>query len=292
MFKIGTFADWFGVGLIEGIKQSRGLEAQGVQVYAWNELSPDKATSMFLGEVAKTASDYQQEIVALCGELGGHGLEIMADNSAKIEYLKKIVDMAYFLECRVVTTHIGIIPEDSTSDKYKYMQEACNQIGEYANRKSIGIAIETGPEKIVTLKKFVDGCIGIGINYDPANLVMVTRDDEVAGVLAAKNSILHTHAKDGVCYQTIEPKVAYDIFADGGIEELSKLTEYFEEQPLGKGQVRWEEYLAALVEVGYTGYLTIEREVKEDAVKDIGNAVKFLKEKIANLENRLGVKNE
>jgi len=283
MFKIGTFADWFGVGLIEGIKQSQLLGAQGVQVYAWEELSPDKATPSFLNEIITTAKAYHQEIVALCGELGGHGLEVRTDNKAKIDYLKQTVAMANYLECRVVTTHIGVIPEDGSSDEYKYMQEACNIIGEYAASKAVGIAIETGPERIVTLKQFVNGCVGVGINYDPANLVMVTRDDEVAGVYAAGSSILHTHAKDGICYSEIAPKVAYDIFADGGIEALSSITNYFEEKPLGAGEVRWSEYLKALVDVGYDGYLTIEREVKENATKDIGNAIIFLQEQIAKL---------
>ena len=283
MFKIGTFADWFGVGLIEGIKQSQTLGAQGVQVYAWDELSPDKATPEFMKKVANTAREHKQEIVALCGELGGHGLEIPADNASKIEYLKQVVDMANFLECSVITTHVGVIPRDEGSDIYKYIQEACNVIGEYAISKAVGIAIETGPEKITTLKKFVDSCTGIGINYDPANLVMVTRDDEVAGVLTAGKSILHTHAKDGVCYKAIEPKVAYDIFADGGIEAMSQITECFEEKPLGEGEVRWSEYLKALKTIGYDGYLTIEREVQNDATKDIGNAITFLKEQIANL---------
>ena len=283
MFKIGTFADWFGVGLIEGIKQSQALGAQGVQVYAWEEFSPYKATPEFLKEVAMTASAYEQEIVALCGELGGHGLEIPADNKSKVEYLRRVVDMANCLECGVITTHIGVVPEDANDDTYKYMQEACQSIGEYATSKAVGIAIETGPEKIVTLKEFVDSCPGVGINYDPANLVMVTRDDEVAGVITAGESILHTHAKDGVCYKAMEPKVAYGIFADGGIEALSQITEHFEEKPLGEGAVRWREYLKALQAVGYDGYLTIEREVQNDATKDIGNAITFLEEQIANL---------
>lgn len=48
--------------------------------------------------------------------------------------------------------------------------------------------------------------------------------------------------------------------------------------PLGEGSVKWDEYLAALNDIGYKSFLTIEREVGDDPEKDIGNAVNFLKE--------------
>ncbi|MBQ7649862.1 MAG: sugar phosphate isomerase/epimerase [Victivallales bacterium] len=50
--------------------------------------------------------------------------------------------------------------------------------------------------------------------------------------------------------------------------------------PLGEGSVDWTRYLAALSEVGYNGYLTIEREVGANPEADIRTAVNFLKEKI------------
>ena len=60
-------------------------------------------------------------------------------------------------------------------------------------------AIETGPELAATLKGFLDdiGTPGIGVNYDPANLVMVSGEDIVQGVYTLRDYIVHTHAKDG-----------------------------------------------------------------------------------------------
>ena len=107
MFKIGTLADWFGVGLLEGIRESERCGATGVQIYAWNELNPLTITAEELKRIKKTAVDCHQEITALCGELGGHGLEIAKDNGKKLEYLKRTVDVALELDCNVVTTHIG-----------------------------------------------------------------------------------------------------------------------------------------------------------------------------------------
>lgn len=284
MFPIATLADWFGVGVIEGIKESERCGASGVQVYAWDELNPMEVSPQKIRQVLAVARACAQNITALCGEVGGHGLEIATDNTVKLEYLKRTVDMALALDCTVVTTHIGIIPENKDCDTYKSLHEACSQIAEYADKKGAVIAVETGPEPVARLRAFVDLCgKGIGINYDPANLVMVTKDDEVQGVYTAGSKIVHTHAKDGRCNQYVGPEKIYSIFADGGIEALSSVDTYLKETPLGEGEVRWPLYLKALKDIGYTGYLTIEREVGQKAGEDIRKAVTFLQQAMKDL---------
>jgi sugar phosphate isomerase/epimerase len=298
MFRIGTLADWFGKGIIEGIRESRHCGADGVQLYAWNEFDPRTAKAETIRAVRDTAKECGQEVTALCGELGGHGLEIPADNSQKIDYLKRTVDLALELDCRIVTTHIGIIPADEKSEKYAVLKKACVEITAWAASRGAAVAIETGPEPVARLKAFVDACNesagtpaagsgtssgGLAINYDPANLVMVTNDDEVEGVRHAGASIVHTHAKDGIMNHFAGPDEVYGLFAQGGIEAISKVSAWFTETPLGQGKVRWIPYLKALKETGYDGYLTIEREVKENAARDILTAVKFLKDLIPRI---------
>ena len=286
MFKIGTFADWFGVGLLDGIRASEQCGASGVQIYAWNDLDPRKATPEQIRAVRSTAAECHQTVAALCGELGGHGFEIAADNREKVEYIKRTVDLALSLDCAVVTTHIGRVPEEPESERWKVMQDACREAGAYAARMGASIAVETGPEPVARLMRFLGGCAGgIGVNYDPANLVMVTKDDEVEGVYTAGSSIVHTHAKDGRCNLYAGPEKIYGIFAEGGIEALNTVSTYFNDLPLGRGEVRWDAYLKALADVGYDGFLTIEREVNKNAADDIRMAVHFLNEKI----NRLSV---
>ena len=50
----------------------------------------------------------------------------------------------------------------------------------------------------------------------------------------------------------------------------------FTELPLGTGNVDFPAYIKALDDIGYHGFLTIEREVGEDPEKDIRTAVEFL----------------
>ena len=65
-----------------------------------------------------------------------------------------------------------------------------------------------------------------------------------------------------------DPKIIYDSFAVGGIEGLNA-ADYFREVPVGEGQVDFPAYLAALREVGFDGYLTIEREAGDNPEADI-----------------------
>ena len=50
----------------------------------------------------------------------------------------------------------------------------------------------------------------------------------------------------------------------------------FIELPLGEGVVDFKNYLKALDEIGYHGFLTIEREVGDNPEKDIVTAFNFL----------------
>lgn len=283
MFKIGTLADWFGMGVIDGIKESEKCGASGVQLYAAGELDPETVTTEFLQEVKRTAADFQQEIVALCCELGGYGLEKKEDNPGKIKYLKKCADMAHFFGCRILTTHVGVIPDDINDPKYKDMLQAGREIGNYLAHKGLVLAIETGPDSAKVLRKFIDDCgPGVGVNFDPANFVMVGADDELNAVKVLSGRIVHTHAKDGINKVPVSPEVFYHKFAEGDLEWMQQAG-ICEETPLGQGQVRWDEYLKLLKNTGYNGYLTIEHEIK-DKVREIYDAVTFLKEKISQLE--------
>ena len=204
----------------------------------------------------------------------GGGFGNKEENPWRVEKSKRIIELAKELGTDIVTTHIGVVPEDSGHERYKIMQEACFELSRFADSLDAHFAIETGPETSATLKKFLDslGSTGVAVNLDPANLVMVTGDDPAKAVYNLRDYIVHTHAKDGVQIFYRDPEIVYGIKKDPLVTGSS-----FKEVPLGEGSVKWDEYLAALNDIGYKGFLTIEREVGDDPEKDIGNAVNFLK---------------
>lgn len=278
-FKIGVIADMFRTPLPEALRLSAQVGATAVQLYATDgELAPENMTADKIRYVKDLLSDNNLIVSAICGDLGGYGFAREKDNPLKIERSKRIVDLALELGSNIVTTHIGVIPSDTACKKYGVMQAACNELAEYAHKQNARFAIETGPEMPDTLKTFLDSLstAGVAVNLDPANFVMVTGADPAEAVYTLRDYIVHTHAKDGIMLQKTDPEIIYNFFAEGGIGDL-RLDQYFKEVPLGKGNVNFEKYLAALQDIGYQGYLTIEREVGENPYQDIADAVRFLK---------------
>ena len=155
------------------------------------------------------------------------------------------------------------------------MQEACFQLAQYADSLDAHFAIETGPEIAVTLKGFLDALhsTGVAVNLAPANLVMVTGDDPVQAVYTLKDYIVHTHAKDGKRNYYRAPEEVY-----GLVESEMLASPSFVELPLGDGNVPFPAYLKALEDIGYKGFLTIERETGDKPEADIRKAANFLKD--------------
>lgn len=280
--KIGVMLDSFLVSVKEGIIKAKELGASGLQFYAVSEsTSPEVLTPQIRKEFLKLALENGLVFSAVCGDLGGHGFQLEQENPEKIKKSKSIVDLALDLECRIITTHIGVIPTDNKDPVYHTMLDACRELASYAESMGAVFAVETGPELPETLKLFLDdvGSPGMGVNYDPANLVMVLDADPIAGVDVLGEYIVHTHAKDGIHLAPCDPVAVYGAFAVGGIEGFDFGT-YFNEVPLGEGAIDWNGYLNALASIGYDGYLTIEREVGENPVEDIAEAISFLEKKI------------
>jgi L-ribulose-5-phosphate 3-epimerase len=283
--KIGIIVDSLRLPVREGLKLAKEMGADGVQIYAVDgEMAPESLTSAARKELKAYISSLGLEISALCGDLGGHGFQDREMNPQKIEKSKRILNLAVDLGTNIVTTHIGIVPEDPASQVYESMQKACEELGVYAKGLNAYFAIETGPETSLRLKTFLDtlSTNGVSVNFDPANMVMVTGDDPVEGVKLLKDYIVHTHVKDGVRYKPVDPRDVYGALGYGGgvdHKQIAKMVtegEYFRELPLGDGKVDFPSYFTALQEIGYQGYLTIEREVGTNPVHDIREAISFL----------------
>lgn len=273
-FPIGVMLDSFRTDVRTALDKAQQVGAQGIQVYTTRgEMSPEAMTPARRREFLDMVKAHGLKISALCGDLG-QGFGNPAQNPALIERSERILDLAKDLETDVVTTHIGVVPADPSHERYKIMQEACEKLCRYADKMQAHFAIETGPEIAATLKGFLDslGSKGVAVNFDPANFVMVTGDDPVQAVYTLKDYIVHTHAKDGRRLLVSDPEVIYGI-----IEDAIQEGQAFEELPLGEGGVDFPRYLQALDEVGYRGFLTVEREVGDQPERDIQKAVDFLK---------------
>ena len=269
--KIGAMTTSFRKPFEEALEASAALGVDGVQIWATNityyhpdrpvgELDPELTREEEQRELMRTLSRLGMGISALCGDLG-RGF-VRPDHIAEdVEKTKRMMDLARALGVKVLTSHIGRIPEDPSAPEYRTATEALEEIGRYGDRIGVVFASETGPETGAALAKFLRRLKtrSIKANYDPANMVY-HGFDPVQGVYDLREFIVHTHAKDAIGPGPRRGEV-----------------------PLGEGEVPWRRYLRALQEIGYDGYLTIEREVGEDPAADIVTAAKFLREHLAKM---------
>ena len=280
--KIGVIIDSFRKNFADAVQAAKGVGADGVQIGARflvgkaDELAGNTSpiNVIAIPEAKKILADNGIAVSALCGDFG---CDMYYTRDRKlIDVEKRLLEMALELGTNIVTTHIGVVPETEDCVQYESMHEVCFELAEYAKSMGGHFAVETGPEKSELLKKFLDslGSDGVAVNLDPANLVMCAGDDPVKAVYNLKDYIVHTHAKDGIQLQPFNTKQTYSARYYG----LPKLTwgGLIKEVKLGEGGVNWDAYLAALRDIGFDGYLTIERECGSTPAEDIGEAVRFL----------------
>jgi L-ribulose-5-phosphate 3-epimerase len=276
--KIGIMVDSLRLPVREGIRKAKELGAAGLQMYAVaGELSPESLGAAARRELADFIRSQGLTVAAICGDLGGHGFLVAEDNPARIERSKRIMELAKDLGTNVVTTHIGVVPENQNDRLYAVLRDACTRLGEFADKAGAVFAIETGPEPAARLGRFIRSLPGNGIrvNFDPANLAMVIGEDASAAVRDVADLVVHTHAKDGIMLKRPDPVALYGAFAEGSKAALNP-DDYIREVPLGEGAVDFPKYLAALRDTGFDGFLTIEREVGDQPAEDIRRAVQFL----------------
>lgn len=279
--KIGAIAESFNKPFKEAIENIAELKLDGVQMYADTKTVFAEMTAAQIKEVKNILSGEGVRVSALCGDFGCD-MYYTRDRAA-IDKEKRIMEIAKELGTDIVTTHIGVVPEDFNCKQYESMHEVCRELAEFADAAGGRFAVETGPERAELLKRFLDNLNsrGVSVNLDPANLVMCAGDDPVQAVYTLKDYIVHTHAKDGKQLKAVDTRTLYCpqyYWLEPGDWDSIK------ETPLGTGNVDWDNYLKALKEIGYNGYLTIERECGENPAADIALAANFLRDKLSELK--------
>jgi len=285
-FPIGVIVESFRGTTEERIKKAAAIGAAGIQMYMTDYGLAENHVNNMTDERVKMLLDMVKShgmvFSAICGDFAAH-FKNKERNPKLIEDSKRVLDFAKKFETNVVTTHIGVVPDDNTCDEYKILQQACFELAEYADSMNAHFAIETGPETAAHLGDFLDtlGSTGVAVNFDPANLVMCVADNDLAAAVhRLQKYIVHTHAKDGMMLKNVDPSKLYEA---GDIVDAIKAGAAFIELPLGQGNVNWNGYLRALQDIGYKGFLTIERECGDDPDADIALAAEFLRNKINTL---------
>jgi sugar phosphate isomerase/epimerase len=168
--------------------------------------------------------------------------------------------LARELGMKTVTAHVGFVPPHDDG-RYVPIRDRIRELAEKFGSFGIDLLMETGQESAEELLAFLNdlSAPNVGINFDPANMILYGAGDPMAAVATLGRHIRHVHAKDA-------------------IPSSKPGQEWGKEVPFGTGNVKPAEFLKALHKVGYVGPLAIEREAGNDRVGDVRFAVDSLRQ--------------
>lgn len=265
---VGVFTS-INAGLGAGLDAVKGLGVHTVQVHV---PSPELRTPEKIDETRKAFADAGIEItLVFCGFPGEsyESIEIVkntvglcpsATRAERVEQVLRTADYAAELGAPGIGIHIGFVDEDHASQAFGEVVEAVAAICDRCADNGIGMHLETGQETADTLLAFIHAVDrpSLAVNFDPANMILYGSGEPLEAVRKVGRYIKSTHCKDAT-------------WSDKPGEEWGL------ETPLGQGDVGIENFLRTLIEVGFDGPLTIEREISGDQqIRDIKMAVDLL----------------
>jgi sugar phosphate isomerase/epimerase len=187
------------------------------------------------------------------------GLVPPAYRVERIKALQHAAHVAVEIGVPSITTDAGFLPEYPNDPLYREALVALKEVAEFCQSLGLEFWLETGPETPITLLRTIEelGRDQLGINLDPANLLMYGKGNPTDAVDILGSHVRALHAKDGE-YPT-------------DVDHLGK------EKRLGEGRVDFPLLFQKLKAHGFRGAVTIEREVSgEQQIADIRHAIDYL----------------
>lgn len=261
--KLGMFLNTKYIEVNEGIQKAREWDLEYIQLYAMNPTFNLANISKKQWNTLKENLSFNEiQVPSLAISFGENGI-IGTEAECVIESFKYITDKGLRLGANIVTAHIGKIPDDENSEYYDKMLRVCNEIGDLAFRFGGFFAIETGSEKAIVLKRFLEtaNSKGLAVNFDPANLISDVNENPGEGLLLLKDYIVQTHIKD--CKEV----------------KSDRSTKYIE-VAAGNGEVDFDIFFKVLDKIGFDGYNIIERNDYFDELDGMSQSINFAKKYI------------
>ena len=269
---IGVFAS-VDAGLGVQLDVARDL---GVTTIHLHTPRPESRTAKRIDEFCRQLDDLAITVTCVFGGFEGEsyadiptvgrtvGLVPAETRAERTTELKSIADFARQLGVDVVGVHIGCVPHDSNDATYRDVLAATRDVCDHCASLHQALHLETGQEPADVLLKFLHDVdrSNLFVNFDPANMILYGVGEPLEALEQLGPHVRSVHCKDAT-------------WSDRPGETWG------EEVPLGEGDVGFEDYLRTLQSIGYTGPLTIEREIPQEAARqkaEIGRAVSLLKE--------------
>ena len=190
------------------------------------------------------------------------GLVPPATRQERLQEMFEISDFTKKMGCDTVALHIGVVPHEHDHPDRPGIIEVTRQLCKHCQDNGQFLHLETGQETAEDLIAFIEdiGHDNLKINFDPANMILYGMGEPLEALRKLAKYVRSVHCKDGKWSD--QPGITWG-----------------QEVPLGEGDVNIKAYLQTLKDIGYTGPLTIEREIPQDPerqLREIGTAVRLL----------------
>ncbi len=183
-----------------------------------------------------------------------------ATREDRVKKSQAISDFARKLGVDKVAAHVGFVPEEAADPAHQPMVDTVGIVADHAASNGQILSLETGQESGPALVRFLGdlGRDNVKVNFDPANMILYGSGEPIEALELVGDHVTSIHAKDGK-WPTEEGQLG---------------TEF----PLGEGDVGIERFVKTLKKIGYSGPVTIEREIPDwdQKVKDLVAAKKLL----------------
>jgi len=282
-------------GLVAGIPAAPSAKAMRLGIIIGVSHDPDSALKLVrdlgLPTCQASTDDFSDEkYIALKAAIERYGIEVTALNTSggppnsytfyegpltigvvprkyrqqRVDNYKRASDFAKRLGVPAMHSHFGFIPENPNDPEYPAVVEALKNVATHIRGNGQMMLYETGQETPITMLRAITdaGVDNQFVNLDCANLILYGKGNPLDALDVIGHLVRGTHAKDGR-FPTDPRKLGVEV-------------------PIGQGKANFPKLIPRLKELGYTGPLTIEREISgPQQIEDIKMEMAYLEKLVA-----------
>lgn len=230
-----------------------GIELMGRSPHVDPDLSPEEAERR-----REQIDDLGLEVAGIASYTGKYLDRDSSGCQETLEDLEHHLELADIFGTDLVRHGPGGPPErEATSEDYEdaaqWMRKAADLAEAHSKQLGVEIHADTIIESAPTAASFVDRIDreNVGVIHDAGNMYVAGEDYAANAISTLDNRVSHVHVKD---IRRMASSDAAGIFT----RETKRGAESFQFRVLGAGDVDHWSVVAALHEIGYTGFLTTE----------------------------------
>jgi len=219
------------------IYEAARLGARGVVLDAIGDLAPQRLGETGRRELRHVLRTVELALIALSLPTR-RPFDTTDELEARIRRADAAFALAYELGTGLVLVRAGQIPDEQDAARRDIYKSALSSLADRADHRGVRLALETGTEPGSRLRGFLDSLDhpSLAASIDPAALLR-SGTDPIATVRDLNTWVAHAYAP-----------------LPAGSGATAPNPRGFGTPP---GAIDWEEYLGALEEIGYGGFLTV-----------------------------------